>query len=132
MAVALPTPPATPMTSGTARSSSAVIPIRRSSRPGTARPCASKFGVVGLTKVLAAEWAGRGLTVNSISPTVVLTDLGRAAWAGEKGEQAMREIPTGRFALPREVAAAALFLASGAADMVNGADLLVDGGYTIR
>lgn len=94
--------------------------------------CASKAGVVGMTRVLAAEWAGRGVTANCISPTVVLTDLGRSAWSGEKGEAAKREIPVGRFALPREVAGAALFLASGASDMINGADLVVDGGYTIR
>ncbi|MGI3782576.1 MAG: GolD/DthD family dehydrogenase [Janthinobacterium lividum] len=94
--------------------------------------CASKAGVVGLTRVLATEWAGRGVTANCISPTVVLTELGKKAWAGEKGEAAKREIPVGRFALPREVAAAALFLASGASDMINGADLVVDGGYTIR
>jgi D-threitol dehydrogenase (NAD+) len=94
--------------------------------------CASKAGVVGLTRVLASEWAGRGITTNSISPTVVLTELGRKAWDGEKGEVAKAQIPTGRFALPREIAAAALFLASGGADMVNGADLVVDGGYTIR
>lgn len=94
--------------------------------------CASKAGVVGLTKVLAAEWAGRGVTANTISPTVVLTDMGRTVWSGEKGDAAKREIPTGRFALPREIAAAAVFLASGASDMVNGADLVVDGGYTIR
>ena len=100
--------------------------------PEHAAYCASKAGVVGLTRVLAAEWAGRGVTANSVSPTVVLTELGRAAWAGEKGERAKAEIPTGRFALPREVAAAVLFLASGGADMVNGADLVVDGGYTIR
>ena len=94
--------------------------------------CASKFGVVGLSKVLASEWAGRGVTVNTISPTVVLTDLGRKAWAGPKGD-AMRElIPTGRFAYPEEIAATALFLASHAADMINGADIVVDGGYTIR
>ena len=99
---------------------------------GHAAYCASKAGVVGLTRVLASEWAGRGVTANSISPTVVLTDLGRKAWAGEKGEQAKAAIPTGRFALPREIAGAALFLASGAADMVNGADLVVDGGFTIR
>ena len=94
--------------------------------------CASKAGVLGLTRVLATEWAGRGVTANSISPTVVLTELGKKAWAGEKGEAAKREIPVGRFALPREVAGAALFLASGASDMVNGTDLVVDGGYTIR
>jgi NAD(P)-dependent dehydrogenase (short-subunit alcohol dehydrogenase family) len=94
--------------------------------------CASKFGLVGLTKVLASEWAGRGVTANTISPTVVLTDLGRKAWEGPKGDQLKEQIPTGRFAYPEEIAAAAVFLASDAADMINGADLLVDGGYTIR
>ncbi len=94
--------------------------------------CASKFGVVGLSKVLASEWAGRGVTVNTISPTVVLTDLGRQAWAGPKGDALKAQIPTGRFALPEEIAATVLFLASDSADMVNGADILVDGGYTVR
>jgi D-threitol dehydrogenase (NAD+) len=94
--------------------------------------CASKFAVVGLSKVLASEWAGRGVTVNTVSPTVVLTELGRKAWEGPKGDALKAQIPTGRFALPEEIAATVLFLASGAADMVNGADLLVDGGYTIR
>ncbi|MHB0929455.1 MAG: GolD/DthD family dehydrogenase [Candidatus Nanopelagicales bacterium] len=94
--------------------------------------CASKFGVVGVTKVLASEWAGRGVTVNSISPTVVLTDLGKKAWDGPKGDALKQLIPTGRFALPEEIAASAVFLASDEARMINGADLLVDGGYTIR
>lgn len=94
--------------------------------------CASKFGVIGMTKVLASEWAGRGVTVNTISPTVVLTELGHKAWDGPKGEALKKLIPTGRFALPEEIAASAVFLASSAADMINGADLLVDGGYTIR
>lgn len=94
--------------------------------------CASKFGVLGITKVLASEWAGRGVNVNSISPTVVLTDLGKKAWDGPKGEALKKLIPTGRFAQPEEIAAAAVFLASEGADMINGADLVVDGGYTIR
>lgn len=94
--------------------------------------CASKFGVIGVTKVLASEWAGRGVTVNSISPTVVLTELGRKAWEGPKGDALKKLIPTGRFALPEEIAASAVFLASEGADMINGADLLIDGGYTIR
>ena len=94
--------------------------------------CASKFGLVGMTRVLALEWAGRGVTANTISPTVVLTELGRTAWDNPEGEKLKTQIPTGRFALPEEIAATAVFLASDAAAMINGADLLVDGGYTVR
>ena len=94
--------------------------------------CASKFGVLGVTKVLASEWGPRGVRVNTISPTVVLTELGRAAWDGPRGEALKKLIPSGRFAYPDEIAAAAVYLASDAAGMVNGADLLIDGGYTIR
>jgi NAD(P)-dependent dehydrogenase (short-subunit alcohol dehydrogenase family) len=94
--------------------------------------CASKAGVLGLTRVLASEWGGRGVTVNAISPTVVMTDLGRTAWSGARGDAFRELIPRGRFAEPEEIAAAAVFLASEAADMINGADLVVDGGYTIR
>ncbi|MEZ2131437.1 MULTISPECIES: SDR family oxidoreductase [unclassified Sinorhizobium] len=93
--------------------------------------CASKFGVIGLSKTLAAEWGKYGITVNTISPTVVLTDLGRKAWDNPRGEALKQRIPVGRFAFPEEIAAAAVFLASNGADMINGADLLVDGGYTI-
>jgi NAD(P)-dependent dehydrogenase (short-subunit alcohol dehydrogenase family) len=94
--------------------------------------CASKAGVLGLTRALAVEWGGRGVTVNCISPTVVLTDLGRKAWDGAKGEAMRALIPTGRFAEPEEIAALAVFLASDASDMINGADILVDGGFTVR
>jgi NAD(P)-dependent dehydrogenase (short-subunit alcohol dehydrogenase family) len=100
--------------------------------PGHVAYCASKAGLLGLTKVLALEWAGRGVTVNTISPTVVLTPLGRTAWDNPEGEALKAQIPTGRFALPEEIAAAAVYLASDAARMVNGADLVVDGGYTIH
>lgn len=93
--------------------------------------CASKFGVIGLSKTLAAEWGKHGVCVNTISPTVVLTELGKKAWAGPKGEALKTRIPSGRFANPEEIAAAAVFLASAGADMINGADLLIDGGYTI-
>lgn len=93
--------------------------------------CASKFGVIGMSKTFAAEWGKYGIRVNTISPTIVLTELGKKAWAGEKGEEARKRIPAGRFAFPEEIAAAAVFLASAGADMINGADLLVDGGYTI-
>jgi NAD(P)-dependent dehydrogenase (short-subunit alcohol dehydrogenase family) len=100
--------------------------------PGHVAYCASKFGLVGLTKVLALEWAARGVTANTISPTVVLTPLGREFWDNPAGDALKAQIPTGRFALPEEIAAAAVFLASDSARMINGADLLVDGGYTVR
>jgi len=94
--------------------------------------CASKFAIIGVTKTLALEWGRYGITVNSISPTVVMTDLGRKAWEGPKGDAMKAQIPVGRFAEPEEIAAAAVFLASDAAAMINGADLLVDGGYTVK
>ena len=93
--------------------------------------CASKFGVIGLSKVLAAEWGKHRICVNTLSPTVVLTELGKKAWDNPKGEALKLRIPAGRFALPEEIAAAAVFLASSGADMITGADLLIDGGYTI-
>jgi len=94
--------------------------------------CTSKAAIVGMTKVMALEWGPHGITVNAISPTVVETELGRQAWAGEVGEAMKKLIPSRRFAQPEEVALAALYLASPAAAMVNGADLAIDGGYTIQ
>jgi 2-deoxy-D-gluconate 3-dehydrogenase len=94
--------------------------------------CTSKAAIVGMTKVLALEWGPHGVTVNAISPTVVETDLGRQAWAGEVGEAMKKLIPSRRFARPEEIALAAVYLASPAAAMVNGADLAIDGGYTIQ
>jgi NAD(P)-dependent dehydrogenase (short-subunit alcohol dehydrogenase family) len=94
--------------------------------------CTSKYGLLGLTQVMALQWGPRGVQVNAVSPTVVLTEMGRVAWAGEPGEVMKQEIPLRRFALPEEVAAATLFLASDAADMITGANLIVDVGYTIH
>jgi len=94
--------------------------------------CASKAAIISMTRVLAIEWAKHNIQVNAISPTVVLTELGKKAWAGEVGEQMKKKIPAGRFAYPEEIAACALFLASEAAAMVNGENLVIDGGYTIQ
>jgi NAD(P)-dependent dehydrogenase (short-subunit alcohol dehydrogenase family) len=92
----------------------------------------SKAGIIELTKVLALEWAEFGINVNAISPTVVLTELGKKAWAGEVGEAMKKKIPVRRFGYPEEVAAVALFLASDAADMITGENIVIDGGYTIQ
>ena len=93
---------------------------------------ASKAAVIGMTKVMAAEWAEFGIRVNSISPTVILTELGKKAWAGEVGEAMKKKIPVGRFGYPEEVAACAVFLASDATDLITGSNLVIDGGYTIQ
>ncbi|TFF25613.1 SDR family oxidoreductase [Jiella endophytica] len=93
---------------------------------------ASKAGLISLTKVMAIEWAQYGITANAIAPTVVETPMALVGWSGEKGEKARRDIPVGRFARPSEIAAAALYLASGEAGIINGATLMADGGYSVR
>ena len=94
--------------------------------------CVTKAGIINMTKVLALEWGPHGITANAISPTVVETELGRRVWAGAPGEAMKQLIPSRRFAQPGEIAMAALYLASKAAGMVNGENLVVDGGYTIQ
>ena len=94
--------------------------------------CASKGGIISMTKVLAFEWGKYGIRVNCISPTVVLTELGHKAWDGPVGEAFKKEIPAERFAEPDEIAGIIAFLCSDAAAMITGHNLLIDGGYTIK
>jgi NAD(P)-dependent dehydrogenase (short-subunit alcohol dehydrogenase family) len=100
--------------------------------PGRAPYAASKAAVVGLTRVLAIEWASRGVRVNVIEPGAVRTPmLVRAIADGIVDERALLErIPAGRLAEPMDVARAALFLASPDSSFVTGQTLVVDGGYT--
>ena len=92
----------------------------------------SKAGLILLTKILALEWAQFGITTNAIAPTVVETPMALVGWSGEKGVKARQEIPVGRFAKPSEIAAAAAYLASAEAGIINGETLMADGGFTIR
>lgn len=92
--------------------------------------CTSKAGIVGMTKAMSLEWAPAGVTINAVSPTVVETELGKKAWAGQKGEDMKKLIPAGRFAQPEEVASMIGYLASDDAGMVTGENLLIDGGYS--
>ena len=92
----------------------------------------TKAGVISMTKILAFEWGKYGIRVNSVSPTVVLTEMGHKAWDGPRGDAFKKEMPSERFAETDEIAGPVVFLCSGAAGMITGHDLLVDGGYTIK
>ncbi|NIM05311.1 MAG: SDR family oxidoreductase, partial [Armatimonadetes bacterium] len=95
--------------------------------------CASKAGLILLTKVLAVEWGPHNIKVNAVAPTVILTPMAEKAWADERKRQAMlAKIPLGRFGRPVDVSGAVLFLASPASDLITGEVLTVDGGYTAQ
>lgn len=94
--------------------------------------CVSKAGVLALTRSLALEWSPRGVNVNAISPTVVMTDMGRKLCLGPQAQEMRLRTPTRRFAEPEEIAMAALFLAGNSAGMITGENLVVDGGYSIQ
>jgi 2-deoxy-D-gluconate 3-dehydrogenase len=94
---------------------------------------AAKSGVAGLTRALANEWAGRGVNVNAIAPGYIATNNTAALQADEtRNRQILERIPAGRWGDPKDVAGAAVFLASSAADYVNGHILAVDGGWLGR
>jgi len=94
---------------------------------------ASKHGLIGLTRTLAAEWGGRGVRVNAVCPGWVKTEMDVASQS--EGHYADRDItgrvPMGRFASPDDIANAILFLADESKSaFINGATLTVDGGWT--
>ncbi len=93
--------------------------------------CVSKSGVNMLTKVLAIEWADRGVRVNAIAPAYIKTDWVRTLVERKIVDEAalLRRTPMARLGLPEEVAEAAVYLASDAASYVTGAVLAVDGGW---
>ena len=94
---------------------------------------ASKSGLMGLTRALANEWAGKGINVNAIAPGYFATNNTAALQADPKrSAEILGRIPAGRWGQPKELGGAAVFLASDASDYVHGTTLPVDGGWLSR
>lgn len=99
--------------------------------PGQPVYCASKGAIINLVRTLGVEWAPHGITVNSIAPTFVETNLTRKRLENpEFREFVLGKIPCRKLATPEEIAAATVYLASDEAQMVNATTLSVDGGWT--
>ena len=94
---------------------------------------ASKSGLAGITRLLANEWAAKGINVNAIAPGYMRTDNTAQLRADEARNRSILErIPAARWGEPGDIGGAAIFLASAASDYVNGAILPVDGGWLAR
>lgn len=94
---------------------------------------ASKSGLAGITKTLCNEWAHRGINVNGLAPGYFATNNTAQLQADEtRNRQILERIPAGRWGRPEDLAGAAVFLASRAADYMHGAIVPVDGGWLAR
>lgn len=99
--------------------------------PGRAPYASAKAGIAGLTRVLALEWADKGVTVNAICPGPFGTEMNRPLLEDpERYKAFVAKIPMGRWGELHEIAGVAVFLASDASSFVTGSMLFVDGGWT--
>ncbi|HEV3230226.1 MAG TPA: SDR family NAD(P)-dependent oxidoreductase [Solirubrobacteraceae bacterium] len=103
----------------------------RSGLPGQVAYAASKAGLLGMVRTLAAEYAGQGITANAILPGMVATEVVRAMPA-HVGQAITAALPTGRMVDPSEVAAAVSFLASGDAAQITGQELAIEGAWSLN
>lgn len=94
---------------------------------------ASKSGVMGLTRLLACEWARHGINVNAIAPGYMATNNTRPLREDpQRSAEILGRIPAGRWGLPEDLCGPVVFLASSASDYVNGYTVAVDGGWLAR
>ena len=101
--------------------------------PGRAPYASSKAGIINLTRVLALEWAGTGVTANAICPGAFATEMNRQLLDDPvKYQEFVKRIPMGRWGELEELASAVVYLASPGASYVTGSALFVDGGWTAR
>ena len=101
--------------------------------PGRAPYASSKAGIINLTRVLALEWAGTGVTANAICPGAFATEMNRSLLDDPvKYKEFVAQIPMGRWGELDELTGAAVFLASGASSYVTGTSIFVDGGWIAR
>ncbi|XP_076247404.1 L-xylulose reductase [Calliopsis andreniformis] len=92
--------------------------------------CSSKAAVDMLTKMMALELGPHNIRVNTVNPTVIMTEMGRLGWSDpEKAQTMLSKIPMGRFGEVHEVVDAIVFLLSDRSSMINGIMLPVDGGF---
>lgn len=92
--------------------------------------CSTKAAVDGLTRVMALELGAHQIRVNSVQPTVVLTDMGKIGWSDEKKAAGMlSKIPLNKFAEVEDVVEPIIFLLSDKSQMINGVGLPIDGGF---
>lgn len=94
---------------------------------------ASKSGVMGVTRLMANEWAQHNINVNAIAPGYMATNNTQALRADEsRNKEILNRIPAGRWGDPSDLAGPCVFLSSGASDYINGYTIAVDGGWLAR
>ncbi|WP_025120677.1 MULTISPECIES: 2-dehydro-3-deoxy-D-gluconate 5-dehydrogenase KduD [unclassified Serratia (in: enterobacteria)] len=94
---------------------------------------ASKSAVMGVTRLLANEWASHGINVNALAPGYMATNNTRQLRDDQaRSEEILERIPAGRWGLPEDLMGPAVFLASPASDYINGYTIAVDGGWLAR
>ncbi|NLV46687.1 MAG: SDR family oxidoreductase, partial [Candidatus Hydrogenedentes bacterium] len=99
-------------------------------KPGRVVYTATKTGLAGMTKTVAADLAPYGVLVNAVSPGFINTELTKMTLPLEEQERLAAQVPLGRFAEPEEIARVVLFLASRENSYLTGQNIVVDGGFT--